>query len=181
MLPLLILEMEYSSFGCQYHVCWCTGSQSHQCIKLNQQARYCLCKVGNMYCCSRINFMYLGQAKPKLQFKMWIPPIPPPPTHPHNSCAVMALAKNCWDLRDLRASNRITATSIKLVRKLFSKMSPRCAISLSEGTELSHMHYGWDENYHRGYEWFMMKEAKKVYTVKPLTHWPLGDLTIVSN
>ena len=24
------------------------------------------------------------------------------------------------------------------------------------------MHYSWDENYERGYEWWMMKEAKKV-------------------
>ena len=31
-----------------------------------------------------------------------------------------------------------------------------------EGTECSHMHYSWDEDYTRGYEWFMMKEAKKV-------------------
>ena len=24
------------------------------------------------------------------------------------------------------------------------------------------MHYAWDENYQRGYEWWLMKEAKKV-------------------
>ena len=33
---------------------------------------------------------------------------------------------------------------------------------LSEGTESSHMHEEWDENYSRGYEWWIMKEAKKV-------------------
>ncbi|ELU09745.1 hypothetical protein CAPTEDRAFT_206938 [Capitella teleta] len=31
----------------------------------------------------------------------------------------------------------------------------------SEGTESSHMHEEWDENYNRGYEWWMMKEAKR--------------------
>ncbi|KAI0210472.1 Galactocerebrosidase, partial [Lamellibrachia satsuma] len=29
------------------------------------------------------------------------------------------------------------------------------------GTESSHMHDSWDENYQRGYEWWIMKEAKK--------------------
>ena len=33
---------------------------------------------------------------------------------------------------------------------------------VTEGTESSHMHEAWDENYQRGYEWWMMKEAKKV-------------------
>jgi len=31
------------------------------------------------------------------------------------------------------------------------------------GTESSHMHERWDENYQRGYEWWMMTEAKKVF------------------
>ena len=31
-----------------------------------------------------------------------------------------------------------------------------------EGTESSHMHEPWDENYSRGYEWWLMTEAKKV-------------------
>ena len=35
-------------------------------------------------------------------------------------------------------------------------------ICVTEGTESSHMHEEWDENYNRGYEWWMMKEAKKV-------------------
>lgn len=43
-----------------------------------------------------------------------------------------------------------------------------CACDLSldcylfqDGTEPSHMHYENDENYFRGYEWWLMKEAKK--------------------
>ena len=32
---------------------------------------------------------------------------------------------------------------------------------ISDGTEPSHMHYALDENYFRGYEWWLMKEAKK--------------------
>lgn len=31
----------------------------------------------------------------------------------------------------------------------------------TEGTEASHMHEPWDENYERGYEWWILKEAKK--------------------
>ncbi|XP_064598914.1 galactocerebrosidase-like [Liolophura sinensis] len=31
----------------------------------------------------------------------------------------------------------------------------------SDGTEASHMHNSWDENYNRGYEWWLMVEAKK--------------------
>lgn len=31
----------------------------------------------------------------------------------------------------------------------------------ADGTEPSHMHYENDENYFRGYEWWLMKEAKK--------------------
>lgn len=31
----------------------------------------------------------------------------------------------------------------------------------SDGTESSHMHEPWDENYQRGYEWWLMTEAKK--------------------
>ena len=32
----------------------------------------------------------------------------------------------------------------------------------TEGTEASHMHVAWEENYQRGYEWWLMVEAKKV-------------------
>ena len=38
-------------------------------------------------------------------------------------------------------------------------------IVLPVGTESSHMHESWDENYHRGYEWWIMKEAKKVFII----------------
>ena len=31
----------------------------------------------------------------------------------------------------------------------------------TDGTESSHMHESWDENYQRGYEWWLMTEAKK--------------------
>ncbi|CAG5123059.1 unnamed protein product [Candidula unifasciata] len=31
----------------------------------------------------------------------------------------------------------------------------------SDATEASHMHVEWEENYQRGYEWWLMKEAKK--------------------
>ncbi|XP_005092190.1 galactocerebrosidase [Aplysia californica] len=31
----------------------------------------------------------------------------------------------------------------------------------SDATEASHMHVPWEENYERGYEWWLMKEAKK--------------------
>ena len=36
------------------------------------------------------------------------------------------------------------------------------SLLFAEGTESSHMHESWDENYQRGYEWWLMKEAKKV-------------------
>ncbi|XP_046548390.1 galactocerebrosidase-like [Haliotis rubra] len=31
----------------------------------------------------------------------------------------------------------------------------------TDGSEASHMHNSWEENYHRGYEWWLMGEAKK--------------------
>ncbi|XP_059177074.1 galactocerebrosidase-like isoform X2 [Physella acuta] len=34
-------------------------------------------------------------------------------------------------------------------------------IQSTDGTEASHMHNSWEENYERGYEWWLMKEAKK--------------------
>ena len=33
---------------------------------------YWLCRTHNIYCCSRVDFNYLGQAKSKIWFKMWI-------------------------------------------------------------------------------------------------------------
>ena len=39
----------------------------------HQQAWYWLCRIDNMYyCCFRVNLIYLGQATPKIWFKMWI-------------------------------------------------------------------------------------------------------------
>lgn len=35
----------------------------------------------------------------------------------------------------------------------------------TDGTESSHMHTADDQNYNRGYEWWLMTEAKKVLTV----------------
>ena len=45
---------------------WLLKSPEHQ------QAWYWLCRTDNMYCCSRVNFISLGQANPKIQFKIWI-------------------------------------------------------------------------------------------------------------
>ena len=38
----------------------------------------------------------------------------------------------------------------------------------SDGTEASHMHTSWEENYERGYEWWLMVEAKKVHVISIL-------------
>ena len=45
---------------------WLLKSPEHQ------QAWYWLCRTDGIYCCSRVNFIYLGQAKPQRRFKMWI-------------------------------------------------------------------------------------------------------------
>ena len=45
---------------------WLLKSPEHQ------QAWYWLCRTDNMYCCSRANSIYLGEAKSKIRFKMWI-------------------------------------------------------------------------------------------------------------
>ena len=37
-----------------------------------------------------------------------------------------------------------------------------CVFTGTDGTESSHMHSATDENYERGYEWWLMVEAKKV-------------------
>ena len=39
---------------------------------MHQQAWYWLCRTDNMYWWSRVNFIYLGQAKSKIRFKMWL-------------------------------------------------------------------------------------------------------------
>ena len=45
---------------------WLLKSPEHQ------QAWYWLCRTDNMHCCSRINFIDLGQAKSMTRFKLWI-------------------------------------------------------------------------------------------------------------
>ena len=40
------------------------------------------------------------------------------------------------------------------------------------------MHNEWEENYQRGYEWWLMKEAKKVRGVSKITHQQRGEITI---
>lgn len=44
------------------------------------------------------------------------------------------------------------------------------ALIVTEGTECSHMHDPWDEDYTRGYEWWMMTEAKKVISQLQITY-----------
>lgn len=39
-------------------------------------------------------------------------------------------------------------------------------VTFVDATEASHMHNSWDEDYNRGYEWWMMAEAKKVHRIK---------------
>ena len=61
---------EIDRFGGQYHPCllmhWLLKSPEHQ------QAWYWLCRTDIIYCCFRVNFTYLVQAKSKLRFKMLI-------------------------------------------------------------------------------------------------------------
>ena len=45
---------------------WLLKSPEHQ------QAWYWLCRTDNIYCCSRVNFIYWGQTNSKIQIKMWI-------------------------------------------------------------------------------------------------------------
>ena len=45
---------------------WLLKSPAHQ------QTWYSLCRTDNIHCCSRINFIYLGQVKSMIRFKMWI-------------------------------------------------------------------------------------------------------------
>uniref|UniRef100_A0A8C9LFJ8 Galactocerebrosidase n=1 Tax=Pavo cristatus TaxID=9049 RepID=A0A8C9LFJ8_PAVCR len=51
----------------------------------------------------------------------------------------------------------------------------------TDGTEPSHMHYENDENYFRGYEWWLMKEAKKrnphIKLIGKLFQGPQGSST----
>ena len=63
------LEMEYSGFGVSISCLlmpWLLKLPEHQ------QAWYWLCRWYKMYCYPRINFIYYGQAKSKIRFKLWI-------------------------------------------------------------------------------------------------------------
>ena len=66
---LPMLKTEYPSFGKQYHACLYPGTSSCQSI-----SRHSIGCVGQTTCIvsSRVNFICLGQAKSKIQFKMWI-------------------------------------------------------------------------------------------------------------
>ena len=46
--------------------------------------------------------------------------------------------------------------------RYFTPLSKFESPSRLDGTEASHMHSADDENYNRGYEWWLMTEAKKV-------------------
>ena len=45
---------------------WLLKSPEHR------QAWYWLCRTDGIYCCSKVNFIYLGWAKSRIWFKMWI-------------------------------------------------------------------------------------------------------------
>ena len=44
----------------------------HRLLKspVHQQAWYCLCRIDTMYCCSRVDVIYLGHAKSKIRFRI---------------------------------------------------------------------------------------------------------------
>ena len=58
---------------------------------------------------------------------------------------------------------------------VISDLAASCSLLIflltpTDGTESSHMHTPTDENYNRGYEWWLMTEAKKVRAEETLTH-----------
>ena len=69
MLTLLIMKTEYSvlrgSILCLL-MHWLLKSPVHQ------HTWYYLCRTDNIYCCSRVNFILMGQVKSKIRFNMWI-------------------------------------------------------------------------------------------------------------
>ena len=66
---LTLLEL-----GTKHHGCWCLLMPWLLKSPEHQQAwyMYWLCRTDNMHCYSGVNFIYLGQAKSKIWFKMWI-------------------------------------------------------------------------------------------------------------
>ena len=66
-MTILMLETEYSGFPGSIPCLlmpWILKSPEHQ------KAWYWLFRTDNIPCCSRVNFIYSGQAKPQLRFKM---------------------------------------------------------------------------------------------------------------
>ena len=41
-------------------------------LRLPEHQQAWLCRTDNVYCCSRVDFIYLGQAQSEILFKMWI-------------------------------------------------------------------------------------------------------------
>lgn len=71
--------------------------------------------------------------------------------------------------------NFLTNDLVSVCRILLCKIFEDCCLLshciFSDGTESSHMHESWDENYHRGYEWWLMTEAKKVWIFRHPQEW----------
>lgn len=73
---------------------------------------------------------------------------------------------------EIGGDDQSTGTSLESHMATFRELP-----KFPDGTEASHMHEEWDENYNRGYEWWLMKEAKKV-----TLHWlPQGGRFIESH
>ncbi len=58
---------------------------------------------------------------------------------------------------DAQSTGQSSSPSLPPSLSLLTPLSP------ADGTESSHMHSATDENYQRGYEWWLMTEAKKVW------------------
>ena len=67
-LTLLMLETEYYPLVVNTMPADALALKSPE----HQQVWYWLCRTDNIYYCFRVNFIYLDQAKSKIQFKMWI-------------------------------------------------------------------------------------------------------------
>lgn len=60
-----------------------------------------------------------------------------------------------------KVNNENTFQYSRVIQAKLCFSSDTGLVLFSDGTEPSHMHYENDENYFRGYEWWLMKEAKK--------------------
>lgn len=85
----------------------------------------------------------------------------------HMMLLVIFLSKTTRNLLSLIFYTRAMFGTTGIVKKQFllwcvSMWSlSHWTVNFTDGTEPSHMHYENDENYFRGYEWWLMKEAKK--------------------